>query len=58
MLIKIVLGIAIYLILVVFICIFLKGATKLANEIEEKEEIERIIEKLKKNKEKGRTEMS
>ncbi len=58
MLIKIVLGIAIYLILVVFICIFLKGATMLANDIEEKEEIERIIEELKKNKEKGRTEMS
>lgn len=58
MLIKIVLGIVIYLILVVITCIFLKGATKLANEMEEKEEIERVIEELKKNKEKGRTEMS
>ncbi len=48
MLIKILLGIAIYLILVGVICIFLKGATMLANDIEEKEEIERSIRELKK----------
>ena len=42
--------ILIFLALLAFMCIFLKGATKLANEYDEKMEAEMIIKKSKKKK--------
>lgn len=47
MIIKCIVGIFIYFILLAFICIFLKGATRLGNEYEEQKEAERILERLK-----------
>ncbi len=42
--------ILIFLALLAFICIFFKGATKLANEYDEKMEAEMIIRKIEEEK--------
>ena len=48
---KILIGVAIYIAIVAVICIFLKGATQLGNAYDERREIEELIKANKKEKE-------
>ena len=49
MIIKILIGIVIYFILLIGICLFFKGATKVEKEYQERKEREKILEKIQKN---------
>lgn len=48
MILKILIGIVIYILILALICIFLKGATKNEREFEERQEYERIMKELEK----------
>ena len=50
MVIKIIIGIVVYILILFFICIFLKGATKIGNEFEQRKEAERILKKYETSK--------
>ncbi len=43
---KVLIGIIIYIMMVTIFCIFLKGATRLGNAYDEKKEAEEIIKRL------------
>ena len=49
MIIKILIGIVIYFILLIGICIFFKGATKVEKEYQERKEREKRMKKIQKN---------
>lgn len=44
--IKIFIGVLVYVGLLVLMCIFFKGATKLGNEYDEKMEVEKVLKEL------------
>ena len=48
MILKILIGIVVYILILALICIFLKGATKNEREFEERQEYERIMKELEK----------
>ena len=48
MILKIIIGIVVYILILALICIFLKGATKNEREFEERQEYERIMKELEK----------
>ena len=50
MILKIIIGIVVYILILALICIFLKGATKNEREFEERQEYERIMKKLEKKR--------
>lgn len=50
MVIKIIIGIVVYILILFFICIFFKGATKIGNEFEQRKEAERILKKYETSK--------
>ncbi len=50
MIIKIIIGIIIYIIFLAFACVFFKGATMLGNEFDEKRKVEEILKKVDKKK--------
>ena len=51
MILKIIIGIVVYILILALICIFLKGATKNEMEFEERQECERIMKELEKEEE-------
>lgn len=46
----IILGLLGYVGILALICLFLKGATKYANEVEDRAEVERVLKQLKEQK--------
>ena len=50
MILKIIIGIVVYILILALICIFLKGATKNEREFEERQEYERIMKELEKKR--------
>lgn len=50
MIIKIIIGIGVYIAFLVFTCIFFKGATELGNNFDEKREVEEIFKRVDKKK--------
>jgi uncharacterized membrane protein len=52
MIIKILIGMVIYFLVVALFCIFLKGATKTANEFEERQEALRFLKEHNMNEQK------